>query len=91
MREAAIATVSGRLISGDPDAARAALTAAAAALRGSARVTRDEPGLAVLELEVPRDAYPELLQRLGALGTWRADREPPASADPVALSVQITR
>jgi hypothetical protein len=79
------------LRSADPDATRAAVTAAAEALRGSARLVRDPSGVTALQVDVPRDAYPALLERVRALGAWRASGEPPRDTDPVRLLVRLPR
>src|SRR3989441_7310868 len=70
-------TVSGRLVVQDRDTAELALAELAARV-GATEVSRWRAEEAtIVELELPRSAYPELARALGRLGARSPDRQPP--------------
>jgi Putative zinc-finger len=83
--------VSGRLAVADRDAALPNLTRLLARLGGveDRRFVGDEGP--IIELTIPREAYPELLRELAALGRWQLVREAPALPEKVRVVLRITR
>src|SRR5262245_31628055 len=82
--------VSGRLAVADRDAALQSLARLLARLGGveDRRFVGDEGP--ILELTIPREAYPELLRELGSLGRWQLIREAPALPEKVRVVLRIT-
>ena len=83
--------VSGRLAVADRDAALQNLSRLLARLGGveDRRFVGDEGP--IVELTIPREAYPELLRELAALGRWQLVREAPALPEKVRVVLRITR
>jgi len=83
--------VSGRLAVTDRDAALQNLAPLLARLGGveDRRFVGDEGP--IVELTIPREAYPELLRELAALGRWQLVREAPALPEKVRVVLRITR
>ena len=83
--------VSGRLAVADRDAALQNLAPLLARLGGveDRRFVGDEGP--IVELTIPREAYPELLRDLAALGRWQLVREAPALPEKVRVVLRITR
>jgi hypothetical protein len=83
--------VSGRLAVADRDAALQTLAPLLARLGGveDRRFVGDEGP--IVELTIPREAYPELLRDLAALGRWQLVREAPALPEKVRVVLRITR
>ena len=83
--------VSGRLAVADRDAALQTLARLLARLGGveDRRFVGDEGP--IVELTIPREAYPELLRDLAALGRWQLVREAPALPEKVRVVLRITR
>ena len=83
--------VSGRLAVADRDAALQKLAPLLARLGGveDRRFVGDEGP--IVELTIPREAYPELLRDLAALGRWQLVREAPALPEKVRVVLRITR
>jgi putative zinc finger protein len=83
--------VSGRLAVADRDAALQNLARLLARLGGveDRRFVGDEGP--IVELTIPREAYPELLRELAALGRWQLVREAPALPERVRVVLRITR
>jgi anti-sigma factor RsiW len=83
--------VSGRLAVADRDAALQNLARLLARLGGveDRRFVGDEGP--IVELTIPRAAYPELLRELAALGRWQLVREAPALPEKVRVVLLITR
>ena len=81
--------VSGRLVAADRDAAERALVELVERA-GGARLSRraDAEGV-VLEVVLPRAAWPALARELRRLGRWEPTREPAALPDPVRVAVHI--
>jgi Putative zinc-finger len=69
------ADVSGGLVVNDRDAAVRALTELVTQLGGAEDRRFTAPDVVVLELSIPRDAYPELARQLRQLGRWQPARE----------------
>jgi hypothetical protein len=82
--------VSGRLAVANRDAALQDLARLLARLGGveDRRFVGDEGP--ILELTIPREAYPELLRELTALGRWQLIREAPALPEKVRVVLRIT-
>jgi putative zinc finger protein len=82
--------VSGRLAVADRDAALQNLARLLARLGGveDRRFAGDEGP--IVELTIPREAYPELLRELAALGRWQLIREAPALPEKVRVTLRIT-
>jgi len=83
--------VSGRLAVADRDAALQTLARLLARLGGveDRRFVGDEGP--IVELTISREAYPELLRDLAALGRWQLVREAPALPEKVRVVLRITR
>jgi hypothetical protein len=83
--------VSGRLAVADRDAALQKLAPLLARLGGveDRRFVGDEGP--IVELTIPREAYPALLRDLAALGRWQLVREAPALPEKVRVVLRITR
>jgi Putative zinc-finger len=83
--------VSGRLAVADRDAALQTLSRLLARLGGveDRRFVGDEGP--IVELTISREAYPELLRDLAALGRWQLVREAPALPEKVRVVLRITR
>jgi putative zinc finger protein len=82
--------VSGRLAVADRDAALQNLARLLARLGGVEDrrfVGAEGP---ILELTIPREAYPELLRELAVLGRWQLIREAPALPEKVRVTLRIT-
>jgi len=81
--------VSGRLAAAERDAAERAILALVERA-GGARLSRraDAEGV-VLEVVLPRAAWPALARELRHLGRWEPTREPAALPDPVRVTVHI--
>jgi Putative zinc-finger len=82
--------VSGRLAVADRDAALQNLARLLARLGGveDRRVVGAEGP--IVELTIPREAYPELLRELAVLGRWQLIREAPALPEKVRVTLRIT-
>jgi hypothetical protein len=82
--------VSGRLTVADQDAALQHLARLLARLGGveDRRFVGDEGP--IVELTIPRAAYPELLRELAALGRWQLIREAPALPEKIRVTLRIT-
>lgn len=82
--------VSGRLAVADRDSTLQSLARLIARLGGveDRRVVTDEGP--IVELTIPREAYPELLRELTALGRWQLIREAPALPEKVRVILRIT-
>jgi hypothetical protein len=82
--------VSGRLAVADRDAALQHLARLLARLGGveDRRFVGDEGP--IVELTIPRAAYPELLRELAALGRWQLIREAPALPEKIRVTLRIT-
>jgi anti-sigma factor RsiW len=86
-------TVSGRLAVSDLDVALRGVTELARRLGAVETYRSDVAGgdTQVLELAVPREAYPELVRELARLGRWEPSREPAELPAQVRVVLQITR
>ena len=86
-------TVSGRLAVSDRDVALRGVTELARRLGAIETYRSDiaEGDTQVLELAVPREAYPEFVRELARLGRWEASREPAELPAQVRVVLQITR
>jgi hypothetical protein len=82
--------VSGRLAVADRDAALQNLARLLARLRGVEDRRFVGPEGPIIELTIPREAYPELLRELAALGRWQLLREAPALPEKVRVVLRIT-
>jgi hypothetical protein len=82
--------VSGRLLVADREAALQNLARLLVRLGGveDRRFVGDEGP--IIELTIPREAYPELLRELAALGRWQLIREAPALPEKVRVVLRIT-
>jgi putative zinc finger protein len=82
--------VSGRLAVADRDAALQTLARLLVRLGGveDRRFVGDEGP--ILELTIPREAYPQLVRELAALGRWQLIREAPALPEKVRVTLRIT-
>ena len=82
--------VSGRLAVANRDAALQDLARLLARLGGveDRRFVGDEGP--IIELTIPREAYPDLLRELGSLGRWQLIREAPALPEKVRVVLRIT-
>ncbi|HYS18489.1 MAG TPA: zf-HC2 domain-containing protein [Candidatus Binatia bacterium] len=92
---------SGVLSSVPPDVSgRLAVSDRAAALRGLAELVArlgavesrrvDASDATLVELTIPREAYPELARQLGRLGRWQPSQEPAALPVQVRVVLRIT-
>jgi hypothetical protein len=70
------ADIVGRLAVRDRDAAERALGEALQGAGGVVISRREEAGATVVEVAVPKAAYPEFSQALARIGAWRPDVEP---------------
>ena len=82
------ADVLGTLAVKDRQAARRQLDELVGRLGGL--LGRPDPGAAVIQILLPRAAYPELAQGLGRVGSWTPHREPAELPDPVRVNVTVT-
>jgi putative zinc finger protein len=82
--------VSGRLAVANRDAALQDLARLLARLGGveDRRFVGDEGP--IIELTIPREAYPDLLRELAALGRWQLIREAPALPERIRVVLRIT-
>ena len=82
--------VSGRLAVANRDAALQDLARLLARLGGveDRRFVGDEGP--IIELTIPREAYPDLLRELAALGRWQLIREAPALPEKIRVVLRIT-
>src|SRR5262245_29291372 len=82
--------VAGRLAVADRNAALQTLARLLARLGGveDRRFVGDEGP--IIELTIPREAYPDLLRELGSLGRWQLIREAPALPEKVRVVLRIT-
>ncbi|MBI4268914.1 MAG: zf-HC2 domain-containing protein [Candidatus Rokubacteria bacterium] len=86
---AAPPAISGRLVADDRDASERAILALVERAGGASLLRRTDPEGVVLEVVIPRAAWPELARELGRLGRWQPTREPAAMPDPVRVAVHI--
>jgi hypothetical protein len=84
------ADVSGGLVVSDREAALRALAELVTRLGGAEDRRLTAPDAAVVELSIPRDAYPELARQLRQLGRWQPDREASELPARVRVLVRIT-
>jgi hypothetical protein len=83
-------SVSGRLEVGDRAAALIQVGGLIARLGATENRRVDEPNGSIIELTIPREAYPELTRELARLGRWRTTREPAELPAQVRVVLQIT-
>jgi hypothetical protein len=83
-------SVSGRLEVGDRAAALIQVSGLIARLGATENRRVDEPNGSIVELTIPREAYPELTRELARLGRWRTTREPAELPAQVRVVLQIT-
>ncbi|OGL12878.1 MAG: hypothetical protein A3F92_08020 [Candidatus Rokubacteria bacterium RIFCSPLOWO2_12_FULL_71_22] len=86
---AAPPAISGRLVTDDRDASERAILALVERAGGARLLRRTDPEGVVLEVVIPRAAWPELARELGRLGRWQPTREPAVMPDPVRVAVHI--
>jgi Putative zinc-finger len=84
------ADVSGGLAVSDREAALRALADLVTRLGGAEDRRRTAPDAAVVELSIPREAYPELARQLRQLGRWQPNRETTDLPARVRVLVRIT-
>jgi hypothetical protein len=82
--------VSGALAVSDREAAMRALADLVTRLGGAEDRRLTTPDAAVVELSIPRDAYPELARQLRQLGRWQPAREATELPARVRVVVRIT-
>jgi hypothetical protein len=82
--------VSGRLAVADRDAALQNLARLLTRLGGVEDRRFVGPEGPIIELTIPREAYPDLLRELAALGRWQLLRESPALPEKVRVVLRIT-
>ena len=82
--------VSGRLAVADRDAALQNLARLLTRLGGVEHRRFVGPEGPIVELTIPREAYPEFLRELAALGRWQLVREAPALPEKVRVVLRIT-
>jgi len=83
-------SVSGRLEVGDRAAALIQVSGLIARLGATENRRVDEADGSIVELTIPREAYPELTRELARLGRWRTTREPAELPAQVRVVLQIT-
>lgn len=83
------ADVAGRLAVADRDAAERALAQLLARVRGREVARRTVPGGAVVEVALPRAAFPEFARGLEAIGRWQPARAPGDLPAEVRVEVAI--
>jgi hypothetical protein len=86
-------TVSGRLTVSDRDAALRGIAELARRLGAEETYRSDvaEGETQLLQLAVPREAYPEFMRELARLGRWEPSKEPAELPARVRVVLQITR
>jgi hypothetical protein len=89
MRKLPSADVVGRLAVKDRHAAERALGELLARSGGAVISRREEGGTTVVEVAVPRTAYPEFRQGLARLGVWRSESEPSALPPDVRVTLRL--
>ena len=85
------ADVVGRLTVKDRSAAEQALGALLARSGGVVISRRDDAGDTVMEVAVPRTAYPEFSQSLARLGAWKAEGEPSYLPPDVRVTLRLVQ
>jgi len=82
--------VTGRLVVADRAEAAGALADLAARLGASEVSRRAETAEIVVELTLPREAYPALIEGLGRIGWWTAENEPAELPARLRISIRLT-
>jgi hypothetical protein len=86
----AAAEVAGRLVVTDRAAAETALAGLVARLGGVVLGTRPDAGTTIVEVQVPRAAYADLLQGLARIGRWTPEREAGELPDHVRVTLRLS-
>jgi hypothetical protein len=83
------ADIAGRLAVGNRDAAERALTQLLARVGGRELGRRAAPGGAVVDLALPRAAFPDFVRGLEAIGRWQPGEVPAELPSEVRVEVRI--
>ena len=89
MRLLAPADVVGRLTVKDRDAAERALGELLTRSGGAVISRRDDAGITVVEVAVPKTAYPEFSQGLAAIGAWLPEAQPSDLPPNVRVTLRV--
>lgn len=84
------ADVTGRLVAADRAAAESALVDLVARLGGAILARRAENEATVVEFQVPRAAYPALLEGFARIGRFTLDRAAGELPEPVRISLRLS-
>lgn len=82
--------VAGRLVVADRAEAMRALAEMAAKLGASEVSRRAEADESIVELALPRETYPALIEGLGRIGRWTVEREAAELPARVRISIRLT-
>jgi len=91
MRVLPSADVVGRLAVKDREAAERTLGEVLARSGGVVISRREEAGATVVEVAVPKTAYPEFSQELARIGTWRPEGEPSELPPNVRVTLRLVQ